>query len=83
MKISDNRTLLHKEIDLLNDQNLAKVLGVIRNIKSENKDDNIWLDTSKSELNQILEGLTDIENGKTIPHNLVMIKMRKKVANAN
>jgi hypothetical protein len=51
MQISEYRTLLHQEIDLLNDQNLAKVLGVVRNLKNESKDDDIWLDTSKSELN--------------------------------
>jgi hypothetical protein len=82
MQVSEYKAFLHHEIDSLNDQNLTKVFGFISNLKNEAKGNDVWLNTSKSDINKILEGLADLENGRTFPHNIVMEKMRMKVANA-
>jgi hypothetical protein len=73
------KTLLKKEIQTLDEKGLEKVYGFISNLKNELID---WTDISTEEIKKILEGLSDLKEGKTIEHSILMQKMKQKIQNA-
>jgi len=64
-ELNTNRNVLIEWIKNLENEKLLNLLNKIR-VSQDNKSADWWDNLSKSEINEINQGLQDIENGETL-----------------
>ena len=78
MKTQDLKKELHRQIESLGRSQLNHLYGDLRNIVQREVDESQWNSLSEQEREGILLGLQQANEGKVIPHDQVMKRIRKK-----
>lgn len=78
MKTLELKQELHKQIESLGRTQLNYLYGEIRNLIQGEVDESHWDKLSDEERNRILLGLKQADEGKVIPHEQVMKRIKTK-----
>ena len=82
MTVSDLKLEIFRQVDSLDKSHLEELYGVFINYINGKKDISEWEKLSEEQKQGILDSIEEIDNGKGIPHEKVMAKIRKKYLHA-
>jgi hypothetical protein len=81
MTTSELKLHLFRKIDALSAERLQEVYGKIINFLNSQDDINEWDSMSQVEQKAIMDGIEQLDEGKTISHQTVLSEARKKYSN--
>ena len=81
MNTSELKLQLFRKIDSLGAEKLQKVYGTIMNYLNGQDDTEQWNTLTETEKSAILDGIGQLDQGKTVSHEHVMNEARKKYSN--
>ena len=82
MTVSDLKLKLFRQFDSLEKNRLEELYGVVLNYINGQKDLSDWETLSEYQKQGIFDAIAELDNGKGIPHEIVMSSVRKKHSNA-
>ena len=82
MTIADLKLKIFRQVDSLEKSRLEEFYGVLLNFLNGQKDIGDWEKLSEEQRQGILDAIDEIDQGKGMPHEKVMARMRKKYAHA-
>jgi len=78
MSIEEIKLQIFRQVDALDAVKLKEFYGVMLNYINSKKDTDEWIGVNSSEKQGIIEAIKELNNGKGIPHDQVMERLRKK-----
>ena len=78
MNIAELKIKIFRQVDSFDSNKLEDFYGVMLNYINSKRGIDEWLGLSENEKQGIEEAIKEIDSGKGIPHDKVMLKLRKK-----
>jgi hypothetical protein len=82
MSASDLKLKLFRQIDTLEKHRLEELYGIVMNFLNGKKDTGEWEKLAEIQKQGILDAIAEIDEGKGIPHEEVMERVKKKYLHA-
>ncbi len=81
MTVSDLKLKIFRQIDSLEKNRLEELYGVLSNFINDQNRGNDTGKLTDEQWQGILDAIDEIDSGKGIPHDEVMVEIRKKYSN--
>lgn len=82
MTTSELKLQILKQIDSLEKPMLQELYGLITNYLNEQRDADDWGQMTEEQQQGLMDAISQLQEGKGIPHEQVIEKYRKKYSNA-
>lgn len=82
MSTEEIKLKIFRQVDALDASKLKEFYGIMQNFINSNKDPDEWIGVSKAEQEGIEAAIKEIKDGKGIPHEEVMSRLKKKYPHA-
>ena len=82
MSTEEIKLKIFRQVDALDAVKLKEFYGIMQNFMNSKKNTDEWIGVSPAEQEGIEAALKEIEDGKGIPHEEVMSRLRKKYNHA-
>ncbi len=78
MSTEEIKLMIFRQVDALDTTQLNEFYGIMQNYLKSKHDIDEWIGVSKEEQDCIEDALQELNDGKGVPHEEVMGKLRKK-----
>ena len=82
MSIEEIKLQIFRQVDALDAAKLKEFYGIMLNYINSKKDTDEWIGVNSSEKQGIIAAIEELNDGKGIPHEQVMARLREKYNHA-
>lgn len=77
MSIEEIKLQIFRQVDALDATKLKEFYGIMLNYVNSKRDTDEWIGVTSSEKQGIIDAIEELNDGKGIPHNQVIERLRK------
>ena len=78
MSIEEIKLQIFRQVDALDAAKLKEFYGIMLNYINSKKDTDEWIGVNSSEKQGIIDAIEELNEGKGIPHEQVMVRLKEK-----